>query len=116
MAGHWTPEELAGSLRARGEPIATTTVYRNLALLEEAGIIRRAAVGSSADAAEYEHAWGREHHDHLVCAVCGLRVEFAYPAIEVLQEAVAHDHGFTLRRHTLELVGTCPACREAGRS
>ena len=30
-----------------------------------------------------------EHHDHLVCSCCGVKIEFSYPAIDVLQEAVA---------------------------
>jgi hypothetical protein len=34
----------------------------------------------------YEHIWDHEHHDHLVCSRCGRRIEFYYPAIDILQE------------------------------
>jgi len=93
--------------------LSLVTVYRNLSLLVEAGIIRRVSVHEDApsEGAWYEHVWGRSHHDHLVCMQCGRRVEFSYPAIDVLQEAVAREHGFTLERHYLELVGLCPECR-----
>ena len=51
-----------------------------------------------------------EHHDHLVCSRCGKKVEFSYQAIEILQEAVAREHGFTLESHHFELIGICPDC------
>ena len=112
--GHFLPEEIAGVARREGQSISITTVYRNLPLLVEAGIVRRAPVGDGQDrgGVRYEPVWNRVHHDHLTCSHCGQLVEFSYPAIEVLQEAVARDHGFTLERHHLELIGLCPKCRE----
>ena len=95
-----------------GRPTAVLPVNRTLPLLVEAGIVGRACreeeVGG---AAVYEHVWGHPHHDHLVCMQCGKTVEFSYPAIEVLQDAVAREHGFELVRHHLELVGLCFDCR-----
>jgi len=92
--------------------VSQATVYRSLPLLERAGIIRRAVhmQTSSREGAVYEHESAGTHHDHLVCSQCGRTVEFEYPAIEVLQEAVARNHGFVLKRHHLELVGICADC------
>ena len=102
-------EDLARS----GTPVVLTTVYRNLPLMERAGIVRRTGYHDSRDGrTRYEHVWGQEHHDHLVCSRCGRRVEFHYPAIEILQDAVARDHGFVLERHHMELIGICSECRE----
>jgi len=106
--GHFKPETLVKMLGDQGYSVSLTTVYRNLSLLVQAGIIRRADVEDGG--ARYEHIWGHAHHDHLVCSRCGKRVEFSYPAIDVLQEAVAREHGFVLERHSLELVGVCPDC------
>lgn len=113
-SGHFLPEDIAGVARSKGHAISLTTVYRNLPLLVEAGIVRRAPVGDSPDRGgiRYEPVWNRAHHDHLTCSRCGREVEFSYPAIEVLQEAVAQEYGFTLERHHLELIGTCPECQE----
>ncbi len=113
MADHFKPEQVQARLAELGHSISLTTVYRNLPLLIEAGIIRRASIQES-DAeggAWYEHIWGQTHHDHLFCSRCGARVEFEYPAIDVLQQAVAREHGFVLERHHMELVGVCPACQ-----
>ena len=112
---HFTPEDIRKSLAKMGIPMAMTTIYRNLPALENAGIIQRTTFQEeqSKGAATYEHVWGRPHHDHLVCQICGKKVEFQYEAIEVLQQQVAKQHGFKLLFHHMELVGLCPACKEA---
>jgi Fur family ferric uptake transcriptional regulator len=116
IRGHFFAEEVERRLRERGHRISLTTVYRNLPLLVEAGIIRRACVSEEkkGGGSSYEHIWGEEHHDHLICAHCGLRIEFSYPAIDVLQEAVAQSYGFKLERHHLELIGCCAECQADG--
>lgn len=111
--GHFQADHLLKLLKTQHRRLSLVTIYRNLSLFVEAGIIRRASAQEDARSggAWYEHIWGRTHHDHLICMQCGTKVEFSYPAIDVLQEAVAKEHGFTLERHYLELVGLCPECR-----
>ncbi|MFA6034634.1 MAG: transcriptional repressor [Myxococcota bacterium] len=115
--GHFKPDELVRKARESGIKLSTATIYRSLSLLVEAGIIRRTGIqdDTSRGGAFYEHIWGRAHHDHLVCVKCGKRVEFFYPAIDVLQEAAAKEHGFMLLRHHLELMGLCPECSNEGK-
>lgn len=110
---HFTPEQLQKFLSDRGQPVAMTTIYRNLPALESAGIIRRTTFQEEQGlgASTYEHVWGRPHHDHLICGACGRKVEFHYDAIEVLQREVARKYGFELVKHHMELVGLCPECR-----
>ena len=105
-----------GALNRQGHPVSLTTVYRNLSLLVEADIIRRADWQETGrqGGSYYERIWGRQHHDHLACSRCGKQVEFSYPAIDLLQDAVAKEYGFTLERHCLELIGICPECKQTG--
>jgi Fur family ferric uptake transcriptional regulator len=112
-SGHFTPEGLLAELKARGHPSSLATVYRNLPLLEEMGMIRRTCL-SEGGGTHYEVVWRHgkpEHHDHLLCARCGKRVEFNSTSIEAMQEQIAREHGFELLQHHLELVGICPDCR-----
>ncbi|MGO9146232.1 MAG: Fur family transcriptional regulator [Desulfomonilia bacterium] len=113
IEGHFNPYHLLDLLKAQGYNLSLTTVYRNLALLVQAGIIRRSCIQEEAHTggAWYEHIWDHEHHDHLICSSCSRKVEFTYPAIEILQEAVAKEYGFTLESHHLELIGLCAECR-----
>jgi Fur family ferric uptake transcriptional regulator len=110
MPGHFHIEQLIGELRRRGIRGSKATVYRALPFLTEAGILQPADLSS--DSRRYEAAFGREHHDHLVCSGCGAIVEFEFEAFEVLQREIAARHGFELEGHVHQLVGRCPACRE----
>ena len=118
IKGHFHPQHVLELLKVQGYNLSLTTIYRNLSLLVQAGIIRRASVqeDTKSGGVWYEHIWDHEHHDHLVCFGCGKRIEFSYPAIDILQEAVAKEHGYTLERHHLELVGLCPDCQRGKKS
>lgn len=109
MTGHFIPEDLAHALERRGRQVSLTTLYRNMPLLVEAGIVDQTCI-SEGGPVRYERTVG-QHHDHLICSRCGRKIEFSYPAIDVLQEEVARSHGFVLERHHLELIGVCPDCQ-----
>jgi Fe2+ or Zn2+ uptake regulation protein len=94
--------------------LAQSSVYRNLVVLEDAGVVHRIATAD--DFARYElaeHLTG--HHHHLVCSNCG-RVEDlpATPAVErsvaaAIEEA-AQRAGFRTEHHRLDLIGLCSNC------
>jgi Fur family ferric uptake transcriptional regulator len=107
--GHFPIEELVRDLRRRGIRGSKATVYRALPLLTEAGLLQPAVFES--DSRRYEAAFGKEHHDHLVCRGCGKVVEFELEAFEELQREVAARHGFTLEAHHHQLFGRCTTCR-----
>jgi Fe2+ or Zn2+ uptake regulation protein len=94
--------------------LAQSSVYRNLVVLEEAGVVHRMLTRD--EFARYELAEDlTEHHHHLVCSNCG-RVEDlpATPAVErsvaaAIDEA-AHVAGFRTLHHRLDLVGLCANC------
>lgn len=82
--------------------ISIATVYRNLRLFEEAGILERLDFGDGR--ARYEEAT-EGHHDHLIDINSGHVIEFHNSAIEALQEKIAAELGYRLVGHKLELFG-----------
>ena len=105
--GVHSAQDLHAMLRARGERVGLTTVYRTLQGLADAGEIdvMRPPGG--------EHLYrrcSRGHHHHLVCRDCGRAVEVEGPAVEDWAELVAARHGFADVSHTLEIFGSCPDC------
>ncbi|HUR15311.1 MAG TPA: Fur family transcriptional regulator [Mycobacteriales bacterium] len=106
--GFTSAQALHEALRARGEAVGLTTVYRHLQALADAGEVDalRTADGETV----YRRCAGDEHHHHLVCRTCGATVEVGGPAVEAWAEAVATEHGYTDVTHTLEVFGTCAAC------
>lgn len=109
---HWSVDEVYRDLAASGDDVGLATVYRVLAQLEQAGIVRRSSF--DAGKAVYELDDG-PHHDHLVCVRCGQVDEFVDEAIEARQQAVARARGFELTEHRLALFGLCAGCRAASR-
>jgi Fur family transcriptional regulator, ferric uptake regulator len=91
-----------------------SSLYRNLAILEQAGAVRR--LTSTDDTGRFELAEElSEHHHHLVCSTCGGIEDITLPeAVEdALHEAVTtaqRDRDFSVDAHHLELVGTCGTC------
>lgn len=88
--------------------VGLATVYRTLQLYADHGAID---VLRREDGEAIYRACSATHHHHLVCRSCGATVEVEGPAVERWTSAIAADHGFTDVSHTLELFGTCPACR-----
>lgn len=109
---HVTAEELHDSLKRKAAGIGIATVHRCLELFAACGLARKLKVGSGR--ASYEHDYGHPHHDHLICLDCGKTAEFLDPMIEKLQEKAAEEHGFLVKRHSLEVYGLCEDCRKRG--
>ena len=106
---HPSTEELYQSLRIKYPHIGYATVHRALKLFAECGI---ATVRNFGDGAQrFESCREDEHHDHMVCTVCGLIIEFENSQIEKLQQQVAKSHAFTVVDHRLELYGRCEKCQ-----
>ncbi len=95
--------------------LAQSSAYRNLAVLEEVGVVRRLVHG--ADHARYELAEDlTEHHHHLICESCGVvRDVTLTPKLERrLDDAFAvlsAAEGFAPTHHTIDLYGRCADCR-----
>ena len=104
------PEVLAG----RGLP--QSSAYRNVALLEETGVLHR--VTSTDEFARFELAEDitDHHHHHLICSSCGGVDDFTVSpqletALEDAMREVAAGTGFAPEHHRLDLLGRCRHCR-----
>ena len=81
--------------------ISNATVYRKVKLLDEAGIIDCLKLGDGRD--RYEESG--EHHEHLVDVETGEIIEFYHAELEALKKKIAHEMGYVLVDHRLELFG-----------
>ena len=96
--------------------LAQSSVYRNLAVLEQAGLVVR--IITNDDHAHYELAEHiLDHHHHIICSPCGEILDFHLSAkiekaLEESLQKIADDFGFSIDRHRLDLLGTCGDCTE----
>ena len=109
--GHIDADELLTAMRQEGCEISRASVYRNLDLLVDCGLVRKHHLDHRRFL--YEHVHAGQHHDHLVCGGCGRVVEFVSPGIAALQTEICRAHGFLPAHHTLQITGLCNACAAA---
>lgn len=107
---HLTAEELYKLAQKKNPSIGAATVYRTLKLLRDCGLCRELRFDDGTT--RYEHLYGHEHHDHMICTSCGAVIEVLDPEIERLQERLAGKHGFRINNHKLEMYGLCTKCKK----
>ena len=107
--GHRESEEIYLALKKRGQHVSRATVYRTMDILVNNGFARKMNLGDGR--ARYESKVNSPHHDHLVCMDCGLIVEFMDQKIEDLQDEIAIQYKFQLKRHIHQLFGLCKKCQ-----
>jgi Fe2+ or Zn2+ uptake regulation protein len=95
-----------------------SSVYRNLAVLEGTGTVRRVNGVDEFVRFELDEPFTGHHH-HLVCLQCGLVADFVVPdpeeaVLERVVEARAAAVGFRPSGHRLDVLGRCPSCLAAG--
>jgi Fe2+ or Zn2+ uptake regulation protein len=98
----------------RRRDLAVSSVYRNLADLELAGVVRR--VITEEEHGRYELAEDLTgHHHHLLCSNCGRVEDVDLPAgfeqtLDRTLDRLARDAGFATVSHRLDLIGRCRDC------
>jgi Fur family transcriptional regulator, ferric uptake regulator len=102
-------QQLHELLAAKGSNVGLATVYRAMQSLSESGDVD--VLRSGDGEALYRRCDKRAHHHHLVCRLCRTTVEIDGPNVEAWATKVGASHGFTDIEHTIELFGTCAACR-----
>jgi Fur family ferric uptake transcriptional regulator len=100
-------QEIHDQLRAGGDSVGLSTVYRTLQAMADTGDVD--VLRSEGGEAVYRRC-STSHHHHLVCRSCGATVEVEGPTVERWTNAVAAEHGYTDVSHTVEIFGTCPDC------
>ena len=104
-ATHPTADELFQQIRTRLPTISLATVYRNLNLLAEDGVIRKIAMPGMPDRFDRN----METHDHLWCERCGRVFDFTLP--QAIDRQIEEVSGMEVRQYTLVAQGRCAACR-----
>ena len=105
---HPTMADLYGLVRKKYPNIGYATVYRAMKVICDAGLAREVNFGKAGS--RFEHEYGHEHHDHLICMKCGEFIEVIGPEIEKLQKRLTRKHGFLQKHHRMEIYGICKKC------
>ena len=106
--GHLDAKELYRRAIERDRHISLATVYRNLRLFKEIGLVGELRLDDVH--CYYEMTRPHEHY-HLVCISCGRVAEFESQLVSQLVAEVEHRCGFRAERAVLHLEGCCQECK-----
>ncbi len=107
--GHLDAGELYVLARKDDPHISIATVYRNLRVFKEVGLVQ-------------EHHFAEEHHhyeikdkkghQHLVCLGCDKVIEFESPLITKMKDEVSQKNDFDISEVAVYIEGYCESCRK----
>jgi Fur family ferric uptake transcriptional regulator len=106
---HPTASELYDMVRQRLPRIGLGTVYRNLELLSDCGIIKKLETGG--EQKRFDGNTGP--HYHIRCNKCGRVDDIHIPLFEDLDAQAANCCNYTILGHHIEFSGICANCNGA---
>lgn len=98
---HPDVEEVCRRAAKVNPSIGIATVYRTVKMFEEFGLVAKHDFGGGR--ARYERLEGDEHHDHLIDITTDEVHEFFNEELETMKKKLAHEKGYELVGHKLEL-------------
>jgi Fur family peroxide stress response transcriptional regulator len=106
---HPTADEIYKALEGKFPNMSVATVYNNLRVFKDAGLVRELTYG---DASSRFDANIAEDHYHAICSECGSIHDFHFPALTEAEKEAARTVGFKVTGHRMEVYGICEDCQK----
>lgn len=101
--GLFEAEALVADVKKLGHRVSRATVYRTLAHLQDAGIVKQLFFDNKQS--YYEVIAGRQPYDYLICVETGRVIEFSSEKLRKLRDEICHEHGFSPLSHQFHIFG-----------
>lgn len=105
---HPTADEIYKALEGKFPNMSVATVYNNLRVLREVGLVRELTYGDTSSRFEPNMS----DHYHVICNSCGKIVDFQYPVLNEVESLAEQITDFDVSHHRLEIYGVCKECQE----
>ncbi len=105
---HPTADQIYADLKPQYPALGLSTVYRNLRLLAEDGIIRRLDTGEGVDRFDADLS----AHNHFICLKCRRVSDVFETLIEPKSLEDALGKAFSVNSHSLYIYGVCDGCNQ----
>lgn len=96
------------SHKLKEERIKLSSIYRNLAIFEEEGLLIK-TIGL--DGISYYQLNNKKHKHQLVCINCGKSVVIDDCPLHNIKEKLEENTGFKIKSHNFEFSGLCEDCK-----
>jgi len=107
--GHATPDEVLTEVREHSQAVNASTVYRNLEVLEQLGLVKHAHLS---DRSPTYHSVGGHEHFHLVCRKCERVISVEAHEARPFLDKLDTELGFVADVGHLTVHGVCNDCKE----
>ncbi|UJL45220.1 transcriptional repressor [Virgibacillus sp. NKC19-16] len=103
--GYRTAKDLIQHMESRYEGISFDTVYRNLHLYDEIGILETTELNGEK---QFRLNCTEHHHHHFICNDCGKTKEIEVCPMDEIENSLAN---YAIEGHKFEIYGLCPICQ-----
>ncbi len=107
---HFSADQIFQVVRERIPNISLATVYRNLEVLAEAGLVTQFVTSDGLK----RYDVGSQRHYHLHCVQCGRIWDLPANLFQDFDSVAQGTSGFRILGHVLEFEGICSKCASAG--
>lgn len=107
---HPTAQAIYQNILPQLPSLSLGTVYRNLNILEELGLVRRLQFGSTFDRYDAE----TDFHSHFFCRVCDRIYDIPVHDERELMHHVTEHSNHRVETYTLDFYGECEHCLADG--
>ncbi|MUK89976.1 transcriptional repressor [Ornithinibacillus sp. L9] len=105
--GYRTAKDLIQYLEESYDGISFDTVYRNLHLYNEVGILETTELNGEK---HFRMNCTHHHHHHFICKDCGKTKEIEVCPMNEVKKTL---HNYAIEDHKFEIYGLCPKCQLA---
>jgi Fur family peroxide stress response transcriptional regulator len=112
MPGHPSPEEVYARVKKRIPAISLATVYKNIHLFVERGVLKEVSMHHGSLRVELNS----HLHHHMVCSHCKSITDIDEKNLGVFPAPRRLPGGFQVERYAIDVIGICAACQSAKRS
>src|SRR5699024_8014602 len=103
---HPTADEIYKALEDKFPNMSVATVYNNLRILKELGLVRELTYGD--DSSSFDS--NTDDHYHIICDESAIIVDFHYPTLDEIESLAEKVSGFEISYHRMELYGKGKTC------
>ncbi len=108
---HLSAEEIYDSVRHKCPDIGLATIYRNMQMFEEAGIVYKHNFDEIRSRYELNHHNEFHRHHHLICIGCNKVIEVEEDLLDQLESEIEEKYNFEINNHNVTFFGYCEKCR-----
>lgn len=105
---HLSADELYDIVKKIMPRISLATVYRNLEILSEAGLIGKLEISGRQKRFDFDVS----NHDHIYCVVCHRVDNLKIERKSVDSEQLGAGVGYSITGYRVEIIGICPECQK----